>query len=210
MPNIIPAILTNSAQECEKKLSQVKGLVNTAQIDIMDNKFVPNISFQIKDIIGLDSPVELEAHLMIENPELVMRDCQKVGFKRVIFHFEATSDPGMVLDEMDNFNFQKGIALNPETKVEKIAPFLDRLDMVLFLTVNPGFYGSPFIPEALKKIKELKKINPNIKIEVDGGIKPENIKQAADAGADDIVVGSAFFRNDMVEENLRGLKKAIE
>jgi len=209
MPTIIPAILTKNINDYKNKLSQLKGLVSLVQIDIMDNKFVPNISVKVSDIADIKTDINLEAHLMIEQPEKIFKHCEQAGFRRVIFHLEGTNNPDAVLDEMKKFNFERGIAINPETSIEKILPFLDKIDIILFLTVNPGFYGSPFIPAVIDKIKELKKIKGELKIEVDGGINLKNIKSVADAGVNYIVVGSAIFKDGDIEENLKHLKNEI-
>jgi len=202
---IIPAILTNDIEDANAKIAQLNGLVEWIQIDVMDNIFVPNISIQIKDLAGIEIKAKLEAHLMIKNPQAVFEDCKKLGFKRVIFHFEAVDNVADVLSEMDEFGFEKGIAINPDTDIQKIIPFLDKLDVVLFMSVYPGFQNQKFIPEVLDKIKELKKISPNTKVAIDGGVKKENIKSIAQAGVDDIDVGSAVFIDNDPEKNLEEL-----
>ena len=206
---IIPAILTNNLDEAKQKLTQLDGLVEWLQIDVMDNIFVPNSSIQIKDLEGIEINSKLEAHLMIKNPENVFEDCTRLNFKRVIFHFEAVDDVEKTLDAMNEFNFEKGIAINPDTNIEKIIPFLDKLDVVLFMSVYPGFQNQKFIPETLDRIKAFKKLAPNMRIAIDGGVKKDNVKNIAEAGVDDIDVGSAIFIDDEPKKNIRELKKII-
>jgi ribulose-phosphate 3-epimerase len=210
MKQIIPAILTKDIVELKETLAKLEGLVDWVQIDIMDNKFVPNISIPVKNLIDINTDINLEAHLMIFNPEKVFADCEKAGIKRVIFHLEAVDDVDKVLARMDEYSFEKGIAINPETKVKKIEPYLDRVDLVLFLSVNPGFQGQGFIAGVLDKVKELKKFDSKIIIEDDGGVNADNIKQVADAGVDLIVAGSAVLKGGDVEENLNKLREKLE
>ncbi len=209
MKEIIPALLSNDIEEIKNNLSKLEGLVDWAQIDIMDNKFVPNISITVKDLIGVKTDLRLEAHLMILNPEKVLKDCEDAQVKRVFFHFEAVDDVDFVLEQMKNYGFEKGIAINPETPISKIEPYLDEIDSVLFLSVNPGFQGQGFIESVLEKVRELRSISPSTKIEIDGGIKAENIKKVSDAGVDYIVAGSAVLKGGDVEGNLRRLREEI-
>ena len=206
---IIPAILTNDIQDAKQKIAQLNDLVEWVQIDVMDNIFVPNTSIQISDLRGVVTNSKLEAHLMIKNPQEVFDDCAQLEFKRVIFHFEAVNNVSEILTTMNKFDFEKGIAINPDTDIQKIIPFLDKLDVVLFMSVYPGFQNQKFIPKVLEKIKELKKISPNTKIAIDGGVKKENIKSIANAGVDDIDVGSAMFINNDPETNLEELNNLI-
>lgn len=209
MKKIIPALLSSDIQEIKDNLAKLEGLVDWAQIDIMDNKFVPNISIAVKDLVGVKTNLKLEAHLMIFNPQDVFKDCKDARIKRVFFHFEAVDDIESVLGQMKDFNFEKGIAINPETEADKIEPYLDKVDLVLFLSVNPGFQGQGFIESVLEKVKKLKKIRPEMKIEIDGGINIENIKKVSDAGVDYIVAGSAVLKGGDIEGNLMGLREEI-
>lgn len=209
MKKIIPALLTNDLDELKDKLKRLENLVDWAQIDIMDNKFVSNGSITIKDLASVKTRIRLEAHLMIFHPEDTFADCEKLGIKRVIFHFEAVENVEAVLKKAKEFNFDIGISINPSTSIEKIKPYLEKIDFVLFMSVNPGFQGQGFILDVLDKIKILKKMMPDLKIEIDGGVNVDNIKSVADAGVDDIVVGSAVFKGGLVEENLKKLKEII-
>lgn len=206
---IIPALLTNNINDLKQKLAKLNGLVDWIQIDIMDNIFVPNISILVKDLFNIKTNANLEAHLMIKNPENTFEDCAKIGFKRVYFHFEAVDNVEKILNKMDEFDFEKGIAINPDTPIEKILPFIDKLNAVLFMSVFPGFQNQKFIPEVLNKVKELKKQAPKIKIAIDGGVKKDNVKLIKKAGVDLIGVGSAVFENDEVKRNLEEFNEII-
>ena len=219
MPKIIPAILTNSVEDLRAKLRQIQGAVDWAQIDLMDGKFVNNASVSLKDLSRIKTKIKLEAHLMVLRPEKLFPDCQKAKIKRVIFHFEAVKNLNEILRTTKKYNFQIGIALNPETAVSKIKPYLDKVNYILLLSVHPGFSSQKFIPLVLKKIKDLKKIAPQIKIGVDGGINAENVKQIAATGADYLMAASAVFsarggsasggKNGQVGSNIKKLQSLI-
>ena len=206
MSKIIPAILTNSVEDLCAKLRQIQGAVDWAQIDLMDGKFVNNTSISLKDLSRTKTKLNLEVHLMVLRPEKFFQDCQKIKIKRVIFHLEAVKKINEILRTAEKYNFQIGIALNPETAVNKVKPYLNKISYILLLSVHPGFSSQKFIPSVLNKIKALKKIAPEIKIGVDGGINTENIKQVAAAGADYIMAASAIFKNGQVDSNIKKLK----
>mgnify|MGYP001572003884 CR=1 FL=1 len=136
---------------------------------------------------------------MVENPIGYFLQCQQANIKRVISHIE-TGDTENILKEAKKFNFQKGLALNPETPVEKIIPYINDIDVALLMSVHPGKQGQAFILTTLDKIKELKQLNSNIKIEVDGGVNIDNIRAISDAGADYFAVGSGLFE---VEDSIK-------
>jgi len=211
MLKIIPAILTKDPKDLEDKLKRLKGLVDWVQIDILDGKFVNNKSIQIKDLpLAVAKSFNLEIHLMVQNPENYFEECHKIGIKKVIFHLEAVKNLEHILKIINKFNFQKGIALNPKTNIAKIQPYLNHVDSVLLLGVNPGFQGQKFISEIILKIKALKKNAPKIKIEVDGGINLSNIKKIAKAGADYVVIGSALLKSKDVKNRLKQFKEKID
>ena len=145
---------------------------------------------------------------MVDNPENYFLQCQKNNVKRVIFHIE-TKETKNILKEAKKFNFQIGIALNPKTPIVKVEPFINEINVAVLMSVNPGKQGQAFIKETLDKIKELKQLNSNIKIEVDGGINLENIKAVSNAGADYMVVGSGLFKSKNIIERFTQLELEI-
>jgi len=209
MKKIIPAILTNNLADLKNKLIQLQGLTDWVHIDIMDGKFVNNVTITLKDLSRIQNSFQTEAHLMVLSPEKYFPDCKKANIKRTIFHFEATDNAKRVFQAMKRFHFQRGLALSPETPIKKINTYLDYIDLVLLMGVHPGFSGQKFIPGILKKIADLKQIAPQMKIGVDGGIKPSNIRRIARAGADQCVVLSALFDNKNIKEALRQLQEKI-
>ena len=174
----------------------------------MDGKFVKNKSVSVKLIPKLKNA---EAHLMVEDPLKYIDDLAKKGFKKVIFHYEALKDESTIFKTIGIIKKEKmvpAIAINPETSVAKIKPFLNKIKSVTVLTVNPGFYGSRFLPSQLKKIKEIKKIDKKIKVEVDGGIDDKTAKKAVKAGADVLISGSFLFEQGP-EQGVKKIKLSL-
>ena len=205
--NIIPAILTKDIADLRHKFEQLQGLTDWVQIDIMDKTLVNNTSITLEDLSGVEIAKEfsLEAHLMVKNPIQYFEVCKRANIKRVVFHIEA-QDTKNILSKAESFGFERGLALNPETSVEKIIPYINQIDVVMLMSVNPGLQGQVFIEETLEKIKALRHLAPNLKIEVDGGVNIDNIKSVADTGADYAVVGSGLFTSENIKERLAQLQ----
>jgi ribulose-phosphate 3-epimerase len=164
--------------------------------DVMDGHFVPNLSYGalLIECIRPLTNLPFDAHLMISSPEKYLDDFIKAGCDAVTFHIEAVPDPLPLLRRIREANVLAGLALNPGTPVERIAPALEQCDLVLVMSVEPGFGGQAFQPSALDKLRDLQKmIGPNTILSVDGGIGPATIAETAAAGADLFVVGSSIF-----------------
>jgi ribulose-phosphate 3-epimerase len=190
---ILPAILTDDANTLVKLVRQAETFTNFAQMDIMDGQFVPSNSVSCEDIAKLKTKLNWEAHLMVLRPEDCLEDFKRAGAQKIIFHYEATPSPEKIIRSIRKLGMQAGMAINPETSISAIRTLVKQLDSVLFLSVNPGFYGAKFIPEVLDKIVEFRKVYPKIETGIDGGIKESNIAQIARSGVDVICVGSAIF-----------------
>jgi ribulose-phosphate 3-epimerase len=204
---IVPAILSDKKEELVKMLNVCSAFTDYVQIDIMDGEFVPSKSITPKDLKGLQPALRSEAHLMVNNPLEWLEIFKNFGSQRIIFHFEIKEDHSKIIERIKRENLEVGIAINPSTNIDDFKPILKSIDVVLFLSVNPGFYGSPFIPEVLDKIKSFKKLYPDKTVGIDGGIKLSNIKTVKDAGADYICIGSAILKaNNPKEEYLNLLK----
>lgn len=210
MKNIIPAILTNDPGDLKNKLEQIKGLTDWVHIDIMDGKFVNNVSVNLQDVAQIRPDFHIEAHLMVLNPENYFQDCERASVQRTIFHIEATSDVQSILKKMAHFDFQKGLALNPETSAENVNAYLDQIDVVLCMGVHIGFSGQEFIPEILEKVSHIKQRAPQIKIGVDGGIKLSNIQQITQAGSDYCAINSALFETKDIKKAFKELQIKIQ
>ncbi len=214
MTDIIPAIIANDFADLEGKLRRVEAHAKWVQLDIMDGKFVPNKTFNDPlELKGLKTPANLEAHLMVEEPWLFLDDWLDSGVKRIIIHYETAAMKAIMdsmLKKARSRNVEFAVAFNPETNWRSAADLIPKIDMVLFLSVNPGFYGKEFIPSVLTKIAALRRDFPDVRIEVDGGIKPGIARELAGAGADGVVVGSYIFGSDNPAEAVDKLKEEIE
>lgn len=205
---IIPAIIARTQKELDENLRNVKGYSELVQLDIMDGTFVPNNSLYFDfDVSGRN--ISFEAHLMITDPiGWIEKNWWKVD--TIIVHFESCQNPEDIIRFVKNKGKKIGFAISPETAVHNAKPYLDDIDQLLIMTVNPGFYGSKFLPETLSKISEARKIKPNLDIEVDGGVAPGTIKLINDAGANMFVSGSYILKSDGVKEAIDSLKKLIQ
>lgn len=203
---IYPSLMSKNQKELDSDLKHLKNTVKTFHLDIVDGKFAPNHSLNFN--FKLSPKFKYEAHLMVKKPELWI----KKHWKRIelfIPQFEELKDPLRFIHWMKQTKRKVAFAIKPETKVTKIKSYLKETDLVLVLTVHPGFYGSKFLPDCLKKIKEIKKINPKIKVMVDGGMNPNTIKPARKAGADYFVSGSYVTKADKPKDRIKNLEKSI-
>lgn len=201
---IIPGIIAKTQNELNENLSKVKDFSEFVQLDIINETFVPNSSLDFDfDVSGYN--IGFEAHLMISNPmEWIDNNWRKVN--TIIVHFESINNPEDVIRFVKDKGKKIGIALNPDTSIHDVKAYLDDIDQLLILAVNPGFYGSKFLPETINKIKEARKIKPKLDIEVDGGITPDTIKLVHDAGANMFVSGSYILKSNDVKKAIDTLK----
>jgi len=206
---VVPAILTDDPEALELMVRQSEGFTDYVQFDIMDGRFVPSKSITHEHLASLPMKLRWEAHLMAEEPENYLEDFQRAGAAGIVFHYEATSSPLDVISQVRTLGLQVGLAINPETPVTLISSLVNEVDRILLLTVNPGFYGSPFLPDVLDKIPEIRRIRPQIEIGIDGGIKESNIAEVAQRGVDSICVGSAIFLQPQPGESFRHLKALV-
>ncbi|MBI2099498.1 ribulose-phosphate 3-epimerase [Candidatus Uhrbacteria bacterium] len=210
MVKVIPAILAKTKEEFESKVKTAADFASEIQLDIMDGKFVSNITWGAPEEIKKMNLPPFEAHLMIQNPEREVSKWAEAGAKRIIAHIEAITDLPLYIEAVKKAGCGAGVAINPETSVEAVSDFLSNLDAVLVMGVNPGFSGQEFNPTALIKVAELRKLNQNISIEVDGGVSFVNAKELAEAGADGLVVANAIFKSDTPKAAYEKLLTAIK
>jgi ribulose-phosphate 3-epimerase len=189
----VPAILANDAATLEKLVRKAETFTDYAQLDFMDGHFVPSHSFTVDDAAALKIRLNWEAHLMMLQPEDYLDTLKKADAKKIVFHFEAVASPRKMISLVRELGMKVGLAINPETPNAAFKVLVPELDSVLFMAVNPGFYGAPFIPQVLEKIKEFRKTFFKTEVGIDGGIKEYNIADAVRAGVDVVFVGSAIL-----------------
>jgi len=209
MKAVVPALLTDEREKFVKMLEVCRSFTDYVQVDIMDGVFVPSRSISAKDLKGLKPSLKSEAHLMVVNPLEWLDVFKEFGSNRIVYHFEIKADHLKVIDEIKNRGFEAGIAVNPATKIKDFEFLLDKISVVLFLSVNPGFYGAAFIPEVLDKMKVFKKSYPDKFVGIDGGIKLANARAVSKSGADYICVGSALMQAKDPKEAYRELLEKV-
>ena len=199
---VAPSLLAADFSDLKNEIDKVeKAGAEYLHLDVMDGAFVPNISFgaPVISAIRKHSNLIFDVHLMIENPDRFIKDFVEAGADIITVHAEATKHLNRTLQLIKSYGKKVGISLNPSTPVEMIKYELKNIDMVLIMTVNPGFGGQTFIENMTDKIKELRTLDKNIDIEVDGGINAETGKKVKEAGANILVAGSYIFNGDYKE-----------
>ncbi|CAM4108735.1 ribulose-phosphate 3-epimerase [Helcobacillus massiliensis] len=195
---IHPSILNSDFMAIGQELDRI-ATADAAHVDVMDNHFVPNLTFgpSMVEQIVRRSPIPVDAHLMIEDADRTAPEFAEAGAQSVTFHLEAASAPIRLARELRRKNAAVGVALRPATPVESILDFIGEFDMLLIMTVEPGFGGQSFIDSMLPKIRRARQAisesHLNVSIQVDGGVSRSTIEQAADAGANVFVAGSAIY-----------------
>ena len=212
---ISPSILSADFSQLGNEIKRLeKGGADMIHVDVMDGHFVPNLTIGPPVIKALkkQSSILFDVHLMISPVHKYIEDYSNAGADIITIHPEATEDLKSSILKIKELKKKVGISLNPETKIDVILNFLDQIDLVLIMSVNPGFGGQKFMPEVLTKIKKLKKIQKEKKIsfdiEIDGGINFENSKTAIEAGANILVSGTTIFKsnNGDIKKNIELLK----
>ncbi|MFH2028090.1 MAG: ribulose-phosphate 3-epimerase [Nanoarchaeota archaeon] len=209
---IAPSILSAKRDILQKEVKEIEPYSDVLHVDIMDGKFVPPTTFKPEEIKPIKTSLPKYVHLMVERPlrDGFIDDYADAGAALITIHQECKEDIGMLIDEIKKRKIKVGITINPPTPFEKIKPYLDKVDMVLIMSVNPGYAGQDFIPEVLDKIKEVRKLKPHMDIEIDGGISVKTIKQARLAGANIFVAGSAIFNKEDRKKAIQDLRDAAK
>lgn len=205
-PSILAADFKVLGQEMKKTEENGAAYIH---FDVMDGMFVPSISFGMPVLASIHDATEqfMDAHLMVQEPIRYVEAFQKAGADYVTVHLEACEDVKTTLDKIHACGMKAGLAVNPETDVKELVPYLEDVEMILIMSVHPGFGGQKFIPESLDKIREVRAMlnekNLETDIQVDGGIYVENVREVLDAGANVIVAGSAVFRGEAGENTAK-------
>lgn len=213
MVKIAPSILSADFSKLGEEVKRIdKAGADWVHIDVMDGQFVPNITFGAPVIKALRDKTDkcFDVHLMIEEPGRFIDDFIGAGADIITVHYEACKHIDRTIQLIKSKNIKAGIALNPGTSVDLIKDLIPEIDMVLIMSVNPGFGGQKFIEYTINKVKEVNelknKYNKDLIIEIDGGIGVNNIKTVVDAGVNVAVAGSAVFKDGKIEENIKELK----
>ncbi len=210
-PSVLSADFGNLARDCE--------MINRSEadwfhVDVMDGVFVPNISFGMPVIkhINKHATKLLDVHLMIVQPERYIKDFKAVGADILTVHYEACTHLHRTIQEIKAEGMKAGVSLNPHTPVSVLEDIIADIDLVLIMSVNPGFGGQSFIENAYKKVSECKaladKYNPELYIEVDGGVNDQNAPKLVEAGANALVAGSFIFKSEDPETTISKLKNS--
>jgi ribulose-phosphate 3-epimerase len=217
MNRLAPSILTADFSRLDEQIALIeKAGAQVIHVDVMDGHFVPNISFGatvMKSMLG-KTGLPFDVHLMIENPDQYLEDFATDNTEIITVHAEACPHLHRTIQHIKSLGIRAGVSLNPATPISALDVIIEEIDLVLIMSVNPGFGGQKFIPSALKKIKELKELkdkrNPKLEIEIDGGITLENIKTVIDAGVELVVAGSIVFGAPDIEKRVKELLELIK
>ena len=202
---LAPSILSADFANLQSALSQCEeGGAHWIHVDVMDNQFVPNLTIGPPVVKSLRPKTNkfIDVHMMVIEPEKLVKPFARAGADLITFHIEATDNPQSVIDLIKSTGTKVGISIKPSTPMSDIEPFYDQVDLILVMSVEPGFGGQGYIPESTKRIRVIKQklneqcLQDRVMIEVDGGIKLFNAKEVIDAGADVLVAGSAIFGTD--------------
>ena len=216
MKKIAPSILSADFSRLGEEVRAVEEAgADVIHVDVMDGHFVPNLTIGPLVVEGLKklTPLPLDVHLMIEKPERYLEPFAQAGSTWLTFHAEVCSHPRSMIRKTRELKVRPGIVLNPSTPLKTLYPILEEIDLVLLMSVRPGFAGQSFIPATLKKIERLREIveqnHYRLEIEVDGGIKVDNIGEVSRAGGDIFVLGTGIFKTKNYRETIRQLRQII-
>jgi ribulose-phosphate 3-epimerase len=216
MIRIAPSILSANFVRLEEDIKAAENAgAHMLHIDVMDGHFVPNITigYSVVSAIRKITRLPLDVHLMIENPDFYVKEFVDAGADILTVHAEASIHRHRTIQHIKQNGIKAGVSLNPATPVVQLENILAEIDLVLLMSVNPGFGGQEFIPFTLEKIRAVRHLAPGTGggplIEVDGGVKIENAKKIADAGADILVMGSAFFNSDNYTKTMETLNEIL-
>jgi len=201
---LAPSILSADFSDLKTALNQCEeGGAHWVHVDVMDNQFVPNLTIGPPVVKSIRPKTEkfIDVHMMVIEPEKLVEPFARAGADNITFHIEAAGDPDSVIDLIKSCGCKAGVSIKPKTPLQDIIPILDKVDVILVMSVDPGFGGQGFLPGSSEKVSKIKKLLADnslnrVLIEVDGGIKLHNAKEVIEAGANVLVAGSEVFNSD--------------
>ncbi len=200
---VAPSLLAADFSRLKEEVQEVEKCgAEYLHLDVMDGNFVPNISYgsPVISAIRPHSNLVFDVHLMVEEPDRFIKDFVDAGADIITVHVEATKHLHRTIQLIKSYGKKVGVALNPATPIETLKHVVKEIDMILIMSVNPGFGGQAFIPEVLSKIEELRKLYPEMDIEVDGGVNDKTVEAIKEAGANILVAGSYLFSGNYKEK----------
>lgn len=205
---ISPSILASDYANLQDELKKCAS-ADLIHVDVMDGHFVPNISIGAPVVASIKKvcDVPFDVHLMISEPLKYVEDFAKAGADIICFHVESDSDTMQTVDKILSLGKKAALAVKPGTDIDEVLPYIDKLSMVLVMTVEPGFGGQSFMEDVMPKIEKIRAMYPDIDIEVDGGINADTVKIASKAGANVFVAGSAVFKSKNPAQTITILKE---
>lgn len=212
MIQIIPSILATSEEQYKQdldQLSSIEALKNGwVHIDFADNKFVQNQTVGVEIIEKFPANFRKEAHLMVSRPRQWIDKCIKAGFERIIFHIESEESINECIEYIKSKGVEVGLAINKDTPVENLKQYINKIDLILVMTIVAGFQGQPFITKTLDKVRYIKRSNWAVRVGVDGAVKNTNAKEIVESGVDFMIVGS-FLLEGNTDENLEKIWEEV-
>ncbi len=208
---ITPSILSADLGKLQKEIEMIEDCADWMQVDVMDGHFVPNLTFGAPVLKWIKTSLPLDIHLMVSNPHQRVPEFIKVGAKHITFHAEAvakTADRKHLISELRSAGVTAGIAINPGTPISAIADVTDDIDLVLVMSVMPGFSGQKFMPEVLEKVSALRQKFPALMIQIDGGVNAENAGTCKKAGVNNLVAASFIFGAKDRRKAIESLRKS--
>lgn len=212
---VAPSLLSANFQRLGREVRRAEeGGADLLHLDVMDGRFVPNISFgpMVVEAVRNSTKLPLDVHLMVEAPQVILKATVDAGADSITIHAELSEDVGALIEEIRGYGVGVGVAIKPGTPVDFLVPYLGKIDIALIMSVEPGFGGQPYLPSSTRKIALLRQLlnagEYRVEIEVDGGIRPAVAKEVKEAGCTILVAGSSVFKRRNIARRIKALREA--